>query len=150
MTWSYKVGDTVRDIYTKRKGKIISVDEYYDNGDGTKSDTLITDGRNYLICYPPTTEQEWVDQGDQDERVPRGAGRDGEPGGAGADPGAAGAKRSASDDLPGATAGLQGGASHLLFSWLVALCDVLTQYSTQGFTNPGVNFVKHTFHQRTP
>ena len=64
MTWSYKVGDTVRDIYTKRKGKIISVDEYYDNGDGTKSDTLITDGRNYLICYPPTTEQECVDQGD--------------------------------------------------------------------------------------
>ena len=64
MTWSYKVGDTVRDIYTKRKGKIISVDEYYDNGDGTKSNTLITDGRNYLVCYPPTTEQEWVDQGD--------------------------------------------------------------------------------------
>ena len=69
MTYSYTIGDKVKNIYTKQKGKLISIDEYYDNDDGTKSDQLITDGRNYLVCYPPRTEQEWVDQGDSWEYV---------------------------------------------------------------------------------
>ena len=58
-----KIGDTVQDIATKCKGKLISIDKYYDNGDGTKSNEIITNGMNYLVSYLPTTEQEWEDQG---------------------------------------------------------------------------------------
>ena len=60
-----KIGDKVQDIATKCKGKLIAIDKYYDNGDGTKSKHLITNGSNHLVSYQATTEQEWEDQGER-------------------------------------------------------------------------------------
>tara|TARA_R100000750_G_C2265113_1_gene65294 strand:+ start:155 stop:367 length:213 start_codon:yes stop_codon:yes gene_type:complete len=55
-----KIGDTVQDIATKCKGKLISIDKYH-----MIWNDIITNGRTYLVSYLPTTEQEWEDQGER-------------------------------------------------------------------------------------
>ena len=60
-----KIGDKVQDMTTMCKGELIAIHKYYDNGDGIKSNHVITNGLTHLVSYQPTTEQEWEEQGER-------------------------------------------------------------------------------------